>query len=86
MGGTSPGEKHLAIALFQRALNVALGGFLRHIGPLIVELFAAAQAHLHLHPGVFEVQRQGDEGIALLLDNAVQPQDFMRPAVFLSGP
>ena len=36
--------------------------------PLVIELFALAQAHLHLHPGALEVDGQGNQGIAVLLD------------------
>ena len=50
------------------ALGVPLGG----VGPLVVELFALAQAQLQLDPPVLEVEGQGNQGVALQFALLVQ--------------
>ena len=51
------------------ALGVALGG----VGTLVVELFALAQADFHLDAAMLEVERKGNESIALQLALLVHP-------------
>ena len=46
------------------------------VGPLVVELFALAQAQLQLDPSVLEVEGQGNQGVALELALLVQAADF----------
>ena len=54
------------------ALGVALGG----VGTLVVELFALAQADFHLDAAMLEVERKGNESIALQLALLVQTPDL----------
>ena len=54
------------------ALGIPLGGGLA----FVVELFALAQADLDLDPAALEVDLQGDQGVAVLLDLAVEPHDL----------
>ena len=61
---------------FQRPVHLPLCVFLGCGVPLVIELFALAQADLHLHPGAFEIQAQGDEGVAVLLDLGEEPLDL----------
>ena len=44
--------------------------------PLVVELLALGQTDLQLGPGVFEVEGEGDQGVPVLLDLLVEPQDL----------
>ena len=55
------------------ALGITLGG----ICALVVELFALAQADFHLDAAVLEVERKGNESIALQLALLVQPPDLV---------
>ncbi len=41
-----------------------------------MELFALTQAHLDLHTAALEINRQGNEGEAVLLDLALEPHDL----------
>ena len=59
------------------ALHVALGGAFCHVLALVVELFALAETDLHLDAAVLEIQADGDQRIAGLLDDAVETSDLL---------
>ena len=59
------------VLLLDGALHVALGSALCHVLALVVELFALAETDLQLDAAVLEVQTDGYQRIAGLLDDAV---------------
>ena len=50
----------LAIAFFQRAVNIAFCSPCGKVRALVVELFAAAKANLYLDKTAFKIDRQRD--------------------------
>ena len=66
----------IGLSLLHSSFNLTLGVFLRGGRSLIIELFALAQAYLDLHPAALEVDGQGNQGIAVLLDLAEEAHDF----------
>ena len=61
---------------FQGPVHLPLSVLLGCGLPLVVELFALAQADLHLDPGAFEVEAQGDQRVAVLLDLGEEAEDL----------
>ena len=61
---------------FHGAVNFALGITGRGRVPLVIQFFALGKTDFQLHAGVLEINGQGDEGVAVLLDLAEQPQDL----------
>ena len=66
----------LPVFLADGPLHFALGVALGDGVPLVIGLFALAQAQLHLHTAVLEIQAQGDQGIAVLLLQIVELADL----------
>ena len=64
------------LSLLHGALDLPLGIPLCGGCALIVQFFALAQANLHLDPAALEIDGQGDQGIAVLLDLAVETHDL----------
>ena len=64
------------ISLLHSPVDLALGIALRRGLSFVIELLALAQSHVHLHPAALEVDGQGDQGVAVLLDLAVEPHDL----------
>ena len=64
------------MSLFHRSLDLALGVPLGGGVPLVIVLLALAKADLQLHPGVFKVGAQGDQGQAVLLHHGLQLADL----------
>ena len=54
--------------------------------PLVIELFAPRQADLYLDHGVLEIDREGDQGIALLGDLANHLPDLISVEKELADP
>ena len=66
----------ILISLLHSPVDLTLGVPLGRGLSFIVEFFALAQAHLDLDPAALEVDLQGDQGVAVLLDLAVEPHDL----------
>ena len=66
----------MLVSLLHGAVDLALGVPLGRGLSFVVEFFALAQAHLDLDPAALEVDLQGDQGVAVLLDLAVEPHDL----------
>ena len=73
------GARPLAVSythLFQSPVNIPFGIPLGGVFPFVVEFFTLAQAQLQFHPGAFEIQGEGDQGIPLLFEQPQEPVDF----------
>ena len=66
----------MVVSLLHSPVDLTLGVTLSRGLSFVVKLFALAQAHLDLHPAALEVDAQGDQGIAVLLDLAEQAHDL----------
>ena len=64
------------ISLLHSPVDLALGIALRRGLSFVVELLALAQSHVHLHPAALKIDGQRDQGVAVLLDLAVEPHDL----------
>ena len=69
----------MLVSLLHSPVDLTLGVTLGRSLSFVVELLALAEADLHLHPAAFQVDAQGDQGKAVLLDLAEQPHNL--PAV-----
>ena len=58
------------------ALYLPLGVLAGHIVPLVMELLALAQAQLQLHAPFLQVDRQGNQRVALPLHQTIQLADL----------
>ena len=67
MGPEGPADSVQAAVGLEGPVDGTLGVPLGGVGPLVVEFFALAQAQFQLDPAVLEVQRQGNQGVALQL-------------------
>ena len=61
---------------FHRSVHLPLGVSFGRRFPLIIELFALGQAQLQLDSWPTEVDGQGDQGVAVLLDPGKKLQDL----------
>ena len=64
------------ISLLHSPVDLALGIALRRGLSFVVELLALAQSHVYLHPAALEVDGQGNQGVAVLLDFAVEAHNL----------
>ena len=64
------------IPFFQRAVDLTARVLIGGVLPLVIELFALAQADFHLDAAMLEVERKGNESIALQLALLVQAPDL----------
>ena len=64
------------MSLFHGSLDLALGVPLGGGVPLVVVLLTLAEADLQLHPGVLEINAEGDQGQAVLLHHGLELADL----------
>ena len=64
------------IPFFHRAVNLTARVLIGGVLPLVIELFALAQRDLDLDAGVFQINGERNDGVAVELDLGGQPLDL----------